>query len=242
MQVHGSKAELKAQAKLEEAFWARAHRFRWLFQICPHLSWVGVCNSLPMKNLKPGSDIDLFVVTKPGRLFTARLWLTILTSLLGVRRHGSKVEKRFCLSFFVEEGHEGLEDIALEQDIYLARWVATLRPIAGDAKSYEQFLEKNRNWARALVGELTPHWEHHKSPNPFQALLKALLSLPTLPFEEQLRSWQMKRALEKAQHLSDRRGTLITAHRLKFHDTDRRAEYRELWLKSDGGEAENSAS
>lgn len=229
MHTHRSKAEGKSQAELEADFWKRVRHFRWIFQICPHLAWVGVCNSLPMHTLKPGSDIDLFIVSQPGRLFTARLWITLLTTLLGVRRHGAKTHKRFCLSFFVESGHEDLSPIAIKDDIYLARWVQTLHPIAGEWSGYKRFLEKNKEWTRALVGDLTPQAEAFRPRSPLQRIIQTLLGLPTLPFEGLLKGWQLKRARHKASQLKDRRGTLITEHELKFHDQDRREELRAEW-------------
>lgn len=229
MYKHRSKAEAKAQAELEKEFWVRVRRFRFLFQISPHIAWVGVCNSLPMKTLKNGSDIDLFIVAKKGRLFTARLWVTFLTSLFGVRRHGTKTHKRFCLSFFVEEGHEDLKDIAIDEDIYLARWIETLHPIAGQWHGYELFLRKNDAWTRKLVGELKPQRSEFKYRTDLAKFIQSFLGLFTLPMEGVLKKWQLKRAKSKAQKLDDPGGTIISEHRLKFHDRDRRVEIRDEW-------------
>jgi hypothetical protein len=185
-----------------------------------------------MHDLKLGSDIDLFVVAKKGRLFTCRLWLTFLTQIFGVRRHGSKTHKRFCLSFLVEEGFENLEEIAIKDDIYLAKWIKTLHPIAGELKGYELFLKKNRDWLKPLVGDLEPQDSEFKAQNLFQKLTQSLLSISSVFLESPLRKWQIKRAKLKASKLSDQSGTIITEHRLKFHDKDMREDFKRKWNES----------
>jgi len=185
-----------------------------------------------MKDLKPGSDIDLFIVAKKGRLFTSRLWITLLTSLFGVRRHGAKTHKRFCLSFFVEEGHEDLSSIAIEDDIYLARWVKTLEPIAGDYDSYKSFINKNKAWSEPLIGHLDLQQSMFAKRRLWHKIIQFVLSIPTLPFEKSLKAWQLKRSRLKAAHLNDKSGTIINDHQLKFHDKDKRKEIREEWRKS----------
>jgi hypothetical protein len=47
------------------------------------------------------SDIDLFVVTEKNRLWLVRILITIIFSVLMVRKTKTKHKKRFCLSFFV---------------------------------------------------------------------------------------------------------------------------------------------
>lgn len=190
-----------------------------------------------MKDLKVGSDIDVFIVAEKGRLFTARLWITLLTSLFGVRRHGKKTHKRFCLSFFVEESFDDLEPIAIDEDIYLARWVKTLEPIAGDFSSYETFIQKNQEWIHPLLGTLTLNRSRYSTRKLWHKAIRLLLSLVTCPFEAKLKLWQLKRAKAKASQLNDTSGTIINEHQLKFHDKDKRVEIRDEWKKSNASSA-----
>ena len=64
------------RALIAKRFWKRVNRFRWIFQLVPYLRLAAVCNNLSLNNTKPTSDIDLLIITKPGRLFTSRLILT----------------------------------------------------------------------------------------------------------------------------------------------------------------------
>ena len=77
-------------------YWKKVRRTHWLFSICPFIDLICVCNSLPIYAIDEESDIDLFVVAKKNRLFLARLALTVLTTLLGVRRHGTKHASGFA--------------------------------------------------------------------------------------------------------------------------------------------------
>ena len=73
-----------------DKLWRRVARWRWLFRAVPFLKFAGVGNTLAMGWPESNSDIDLFIVTRKNRLFTTRLFLTLITSLFGVRRHGEK--------------------------------------------------------------------------------------------------------------------------------------------------------
>ncbi len=217
---------------LEKEFWDRVNKFRWIFQISPHIYWVGVCNSLAMHNIKKGSDIDILIVSKKEKLFTCRLWITVLLSIFGVRRHGTKTHKRFCLSFFIEESYEDLNEISIKDDIYLARWIKTLQPIAGNWQGYETFLKENQAWIKSLVGKAKKQKKHFHERKKWQTFISFMLAMTTMPFEKILKKWQIQRGWKKMAKLKDSSGTIINAHMLKFHDNDIRHKYREKWKKS----------
>ncbi len=50
---------------------------------------IALCNSRAMGEADENSDTDLFIITKKGNLWTARLLITAFTSLLGVRRRNT---------------------------------------------------------------------------------------------------------------------------------------------------------
>ncbi len=221
------------QARTRSAF-KKVARWRWLLQLCPFVKLVAVCNSSTIGDTRENSDIDLFVVAKPGRLFTARLGLTLLTSMFGLRRHGSKVRGRFCLSFYVTEEAMDLSAIALPSyDIYLAFWAHSLEPVAGEYATYEAFVAHNERWLSSYF-HLTPKRKRHfRARRGFIKFMHGFLEL-ILNFdavERWCRSKQWSRALAKFQTLEDKSGTLISDSMLKFHDHDARLEIREEWRK-----------
>ncbi|MEY3470972.1 MAG: hypothetical protein RLZZ223_322 [Candidatus Parcubacteria bacterium] len=58
-------------------------------------------SSFSTGNAKKSSDIDIFIVTDPNRMWFARFWLTIVTQILGIRRSGKLEENRFCLNHYI---------------------------------------------------------------------------------------------------------------------------------------------
>lgn len=96
-------------------------RYKWFWQSLPFMSNIAVCNSHSLGMSDEGSDIDLFVVTHKKYVYLVRLLMVLGLQVLGMRRHGTLVKSRFCLSFFVEEGFD-LKEISLENDYYMSLW------------------------------------------------------------------------------------------------------------------------
>ena len=133
------------------------HRFSlFLFSLFPQIQMIALCNSRAMGEADEDSDIDLFIITKKGNLWTGRFLVTALTSLLGVRRrntHGlqkgspeyiKRTKNKFCLSFFITEEAMNLATIRLQpNDPYLDRWIYTLAPLVNKNATYEHFMEAN---------------------------------------------------------------------------------------------------
>lgn len=214
--------------------WKRVHRYAWVFSIVPYLRMVAVCNTLAFNNIKPGSDIDLFIIAKHNRLFTARAVLTALLHLLGVRRHGTKVADRFCLSFYVTDNHLSLASLAqTPYDIYLAYWVKTLAPITG-RETYLSFLLKNQWISDYFPQKPKPNEERLEKTSFLLTVLQRFFEfiLNTQlgqKLEDRLAAYQKKRAENKKRHLGPESDIIIKENILKFHNIDRRKKIRELW-------------
>lgn len=216
---------------LQKKYFKKVRRYQTWLALCPFVKLIAVCNTLPIGDIHPGSDIDLFVVAQKNRLFLARWWLTALTSLLGIRRHGSKVRERFCLSFYVSEEELNLEKIALKpRDIYLAYWLKTLEPIVGDYKTYETLLRTNP-WLSEYFHTLLPRKRYFRKAPPVARVVRHLLEkiLDHEKYELKTRNKQLRRIHEKARVLEDRSGTVISDTMLKFHDHDARENIQKMW-------------
>ena len=112
-----------AKRKLQRA--RQAARF---FGLLPSVRQVSLCNSLAIANAEEGSDIDFFLVCRPGTLWTTRLFLAGVLKLLGLRPTAKNQKDKFCLSFFVSENVSDLSRLELpDDDPYMRMWLATLR-------------------------------------------------------------------------------------------------------------------
>lgn len=199
--------------QIQEKLWRRVARFRWLFAIVPFVRMVGVCNSLAMGTASAKSDIDLFVIADRHRFFTARFFLTIALHLFGVRRHGTKITNRFCLSFFVTDDAFDLRWTALKpHDPYFTYWLRTMTPITGFAIWKEFF--------RANHAESVP-LPKHCFVDEKASRIRLRIFFGDL-FERFLARWQLRR-VHKKQMGGNHASIVISPKMLKFHEHDRRA-------------------
>ena len=216
----------------------RAYRYKWwrvrtavgLLRQLPFVRMVAVGNTLADHTAGEDSDIDLFIVTDPKRLFTARLAVTALLQAAGLRRHGKKVANRMCLSFWATTDHLDLSDIAFEPyDIYLAYWIAGLRPVLDGGDTYRRFLEANR-WVKEYVPGYADADFEPAAPSRFTAWREKLLSGRFGDrLEERLAAFQLKRI--DTEPRAEEPDVRIIADRtmLKFHEKERRKVYRAEW-------------
>ncbi len=217
----------------------RAYRYKWwrvrvavsLFRHVPFIRMVAVGNTLADRTANPESDIDLFIVTDRRRLFTTRTIVTVLLQLFGLRRHGRKVRDRMCLSFWVTEEHLDLSDIAFAPyDIYLAYWIAELRPVLDSSgETYPAFLAANR-WVREFVPRYDAvRFEASGLSRLARRLERLLDGRAGDRIENGLARWQLKR-IDTGER-KDAPDVKIVADRtmLKFHEKERRKAYRDEW-------------
>ncbi len=227
------KADYEEKFERSKEYWKKVERFRFLFSLCPFIKLACVCNSLCINDTDENSDIDLLIVTEKNRIFLARVFITILTSIFGVRRHGLKIKKRFCLSFFVSESNFDFSKIALKPyDIYLAFWIKTLEPIAGDYKIYEKLISENSRFlSQYFENPITVKKDHFEKRNTIQNCTKKTLEkLFSAEFiNSKCREIQLNRARSKMETLSNQSGTIINDEMLKFHDNDMREKIRNKW-------------
>ena len=69
--------------KISDETWKKARKtIKWL-QIIPYIRMVAVSGSLAMANAKKESDIDLLIIVKNKRIWTARFFTTYFSKLSG---------------------------------------------------------------------------------------------------------------------------------------------------------------
>ncbi len=128
-----------------------------VYRSLPFVEQIYLCNSLSFNALHDDSDIDLFIVTSPGRLRTARLRSVIITTILWLkRRKKSHIRKRLCLSFYVTSDEQNLYHIAVHNDVYLMYWIAHLVPLYSHQKHPKSFGIRTANkWISSYLPHLS---------------------------------------------------------------------------------------
>ena len=122
-----------------DARWVLATRYaHWLTHV-PFVRMVAVCGSQAAGNARPDADVDFFLVTERGRLWTAQVCSMLL------RRVASLFSVRVCPNYFLT-----LDSLEVERrNLYHAREVAQAVPLWGDA-THLRFLAANR-WIEQLL-------------------------------------------------------------------------------------------
>lgn len=104
-------------------------------------------SSFSTGNAKKSSDIDIFIVTDPNRMWFARFWLTILTQALGIRRAGELEENRFCLNHYITANN--LE--RLDHTIYAAQLYSDYIAIGTDSQLLLQKFWQANPWRKKFI-------------------------------------------------------------------------------------------
>jgi hypothetical protein len=152
----------------EKMLWKKVKKYNKIFTYIPGVLCVCVWNSLSMNAAHKDSDIDLFIITKNNRIWTTRIYFTLILTLLGQRKTARKHAWKFCLSFFITENHLSLETIAIKNDIYLKLWIKTLIPIVNKNNTFEKFQATNSVSLQLQNSHFVPFFTCLLNSLPFQ--------------------------------------------------------------------------
>lgn len=177
-----------------------------VLQYVPYVRMVGATGSLAMKHGSNGSDWDMLVVLRSGKIWMGRTILTGFLHLIGKRRHGRKVSNRACLNYFITD--DNLE--ITTKDLFSAHEYRFLIPLLS-FPLFQIFELKNR-WIKSykpnfFLTQLPGLWLVREAP--FGTWTRAVLetALDALDLEGWLGSWQKEKiALNPKTHLE---GSLI---------------------------------
>ena len=217
----------------------------------PGVELIAIVNSLSMYATHPESDIDLFIVTRPGTIWFVRFWATLILWTHGVWRRDRDIAGNLCLSFFITTEAMDLSHIAIENDIYLYYWIYYMRPIIDKNGTYEKFLLAN-SWVDGDEEQrkMNKKWQF-KVSNSVVSVIPGLSrnlgnkeGIPIyagfLPSQE----WQNTRSVYKKlntiiryllfprtqstyEKLGQPEWVIISDQMLKFHNRDRRKAIRD---------------
>ena len=136
-----------AKKKWEKTFRA----VKWL-RIIPYIKLIFASGSLALSNTDKESDLDILIVVKHGRIWTARILTILILSLLGVRRN--RYEKiapdKICLNHFITDKSLYIP----RKSIYTAQLYARLVPIMGEEKLVKEFCEAN-SWIKEYISKFS---------------------------------------------------------------------------------------
>jgi hypothetical protein len=233
----------KDNRDLVEKFWRKIFRFTWIFKQIPFIRFAGICNYISFGIIDKKSDIDIFVIAKDNRIFTSKFFLTVLMHLLGIRRHGKHIAKRFCLSFFITDDNINLDYLLIPgYDIYVAYWLMGLVPIYGSDVIWEKIGNDNL-WIDKYFENFSARRVDYKKDRKykdrlFKKLFEGILGAGFGDFIENKLEKMFKKRYEKNKKTFPENASIIVSKKvLKYHLNDQRKIFREKFerkLKSLG--------
>lgn len=207
----------------------KALRFARLLRFVPWIEAVYACNSLGFFHAKSESDIDLFIITRPGRIWVSRFFAVLIAECTGFRPKDNHPKDGLCLSFFAVAGAP-IESVALgKDDLYFFYWMTKLAPLFVRGQAHERFWGENQ-W----VQNRFPQMEIIRPP---MTVVTDVHSRTALIFKRSA-NWleSVLRALQlrlMPAYLKDAAGqgtgVIMNNEFLKFHDHDRREQFRKQY-------------
>ncbi len=222
----------------------KARRAVQLVSWVPFLKAVFVCNSVGAENATLTSDIDLFIITAPKRIWLVRFFTHAILRLFGLRTYGKKISGRMCLCFFVDTEHLDLGPLrVVPGDVHFAYWLQQMFVLYDTGDVARQFRRAN-TWALNYVpgqqGELRFPLTYTRGNKPGllgQSIKKILEKVwgtsygNLIEAEAKKIQWRSIAPKIKALAREPNNHVVLAEGVLKFHERDTRRDYHAAWLK-----------
>ncbi len=199
---------------------------------CSYLPWVegiATCNSVGYRNATNKSDLDFFVITKPGALWLVRFLAFRIASVIG-QKPTTTHDDMVCLSFFISSDALDLAPLRKgSDDIHFTYWATQFTPLFGRGKVWHDFWSANgwitQQLPNAHFGTRAVGAVYREAPHRW--------TLPgiTRPLNTFFKQFQQRQMTNDIHALAARQDTdvVLSDTVLKFHTNDRRDLYREQW-------------
>jgi len=182
----------------------KARKIVFWLKFVPFVKMIAVAGRVGAKNSQKGSDIDMLIILKHGKIFTGRFLATVLVHLLGQRRHENKIANRVCFNHFITD-----ELSVCVQDLYSSHNYIFITPLYG-GDLFGKFLEKNV-WIKNYRPNFSFLENNLKEVKDTKTSLRVRLFLEKLfsPnwIEKKLKTWQSEKI--KKNPLTQKKGGMI---------------------------------
>jgi hypothetical protein len=131
-----------------------AHTVAHKLSLIPTVLFIGISGGLAAGNATEQDDIDFFIITQEGTLYTTRLVVLTLLESMGLRRSRDMkhAANKICVNLLIDETQ--LTWTKEKRDIYTAREIAQLIPLFQREDMYFQFVHAN-SWITTFL----PNWQ-----------------------------------------------------------------------------------
>jgi len=231
----GDKLHLRGRASTVETrrsreaasaeLWRRARRYGALVARLPLVRFVGVTGALAMSNAERRADIDLFVLTHPGRLWLCRLLVLAVVRLAALRGD------TLCPNFLLSTAALALR----ERNLFTAHEITQMVPLR-PTEWYARFMDANRWTFDFLPNATTGETRAHKDG----VLARVATWLLAAPVFAPLERWEMRRKIRRLTARAAREGGSLSFSEIECrghfaaHDVRVLAAYAERAARIEG--------
>ncbi|MDO8462743.1 MAG: hypothetical protein Q7S96_00505 [bacterium] len=220
----------------------KARRWSRVLRRIPGIRMIAIGNALGYGNCRAASDIDLVIITAPGRIWTARFLIVSILKLFR-QRPGEHGADALCPSFFLTTDALCLESLQLPErqssivnhqspippDPYLLFWPTQLTVLFDAGGVYDRFWSANAAWVRRWLPDAEPRAIHPRWGMRVRSLAARSSQLARV-LESLVRAWQLPRLLRAFPQANRDTSVIMNDSMLKFHTHDRRQEFRDAWM------------
>jgi hypothetical protein len=179
----------KNRGKISERKLILAKKAARILSYIPSILFIGVSGSLALRNTEEYDDIDFFIITEEGTIWSTRFFTLILLHVLGIRRkkYSRATKDIVCLNMIIEK--KAVAFPRPKQDTYIAHEIAQLMPLINKRQTYEYFLVANR-WLHAyLPNVITPPNNLPRYEKEYRSFLHTIVNV--LAIESLLKKIQL---------------------------------------------------
>ena len=210
-------------------FEKRVRRLRglgYLLQLAPFVRAVILTGSMSTGSDSFASDIDLLIITKPGRLYSARFFATFWAALTGHRRHPNDKNPagKFCLNYYLALNNLDI----LPHDARCASFHRHMLRV-WDRHGESEKIYRENFWLYDHTIEIKSEKKVEKLKSAFPIDRLLFFSLIRWPWEailstkignslEQIMSaWQMKKITKSKLYKLNKSSIIVSAGELRLH-------------------------
>jgi len=224
----------KSRQLIAREKYQRARRVAKLFSVLPFIKMVAVCNSLAYDNTRLESDIDFFIITRANKVWTTRFYSTLLLKIFHLRPKVTNKRDKVCVNFIIGENALNLQPLMIADDIYFKYWIKQLVPLYNQGGIFRKFVKINDYLSQSINSAAPPFFYNKRKINEgtMSKFVKFILEIINSGkwVENFCRRIQLK-IMPLTLKTQAGKGTAVVINNsvLKFHEQDRRREYRDLW-------------
>jgi len=131
---------LRERNKYSKEKYAKARTYLAIIRHVPSVRLVAITGALAMNNSTRHDDIDFFVITAPGMLWTTRFFVNLVLYPFKRSPKSKHQNNKACLNIFIDETDLQIK----EQNIYTAHEIAQMGPMFEKGNTYQKFIKSNK--------------------------------------------------------------------------------------------------